>query len=91
MIGREFAHLHPGPNLSLHLTLPPAWVEQVLAQSWGEVHPLAQRGLIAATTVMIYAPRTPEELEVVSRILGVSHEFAGGSGQDDQSDELDQE
>jgi hypothetical protein len=78
MIGREFAHLHPAPDVSLHLTLPPDWVDHVLAQCWGELHPMAQRGLIPATTVMVYAPRTAEELGVVSRILRVSHRFASG-------------
>jgi hypothetical protein len=87
MIGREFAHLHPAPDVSLHLTLPPAWVDHVLAQSWGELHPMATRGLIPATTVMVYAPRNAEELEVVSRILRVSHNFAGGPRQRYQSDQ----
>jgi hypothetical protein len=86
MIGREFAHLHPAPDVSLHLTLPPEWVDLVLAQSWGELHPMATRGLIPATTVMVYAPRNADELEVVTRILRVSHHFAGGPGQRDQSD-----
>jgi hypothetical protein len=87
MIGREFAHLHPAPDVSLHLTLPPAWVDHVLAQSWGELHPMATRGLIPATTVMIYAPRNVEELEVAAQILLVSHHFAGGAGQSDQRDQ----
>jgi hypothetical protein len=87
MIGREFAHLHPAPDVSLHLTLPQEWADHVLAQSWGELHPMAQRRLIPATTVMVYAPRNAEELEVVTHILHVSHHFAGGTGQDDQSDE----
>ena len=79
MIGREFAHLHPAPDVSLHLTLPPDWVDHVLAQSWGELHPMATRGLIPATTVMIYAPRNAAELEVITRILHVSHDFASGA------------
>jgi hypothetical protein len=84
MIGREFAHLHPAPDVSLHLNLPPKWVDHVLAQSWGEFHPMATRGLIPATTVMVYAPRNAEELEVVIRILRVSHYFASGTKQSDQ-------
>ena len=79
MIGREFAHLHPAPDVSLHLTLPPDWVDHVLAQSWGELHPMAARGLIPPTTVMIYAPRNAAELEVVTRILHASHDFASGA------------
>jgi hypothetical protein len=81
LIGREFAHLHPDPDFSLHLTLPPAWVEHVQTQGWGELHPMARRGLIPATAVMIYAPRNAEELDVVTHILQVSHQFAGGMNQ----------
>jgi hypothetical protein len=87
LIGREFAHLHPAPDHSLHLTLPPAWAEHVLAQGWGELHPVARMGLIPATTVMVYAPRDAEELEIVTRILHVSHHFAGGAGQCDHADQ----
>jgi hypothetical protein len=79
MIGREFAHLHPAPDFSLHLTLPPEWVTQVLDQGWGELHPVARLGLIPPATVMIYAPRDAQELDVVTRILHVSYQFASGS------------
>jgi hypothetical protein len=82
MIGREFAHLHPAPDFSLHLALPPTWVEHVLAQGWGELHPVAKMGLIPATIVMIYAPRNAQELEVVGQILSVSHGFASGNAQE---------
>jgi phospholipase/carboxylesterase len=85
LIGREFAHLHPAPDFSLHLTLPLPWTEHVMAQGWGELHPVAMMGLIPATTVMVYAPRNAEELEVATRILQVSHHFAGGRG--DHSDQ----
>jgi hypothetical protein len=85
LIGREFAHLHPAPDFSLHLTLPPAWVDHVVAQGWGELHPVARRGLIPATAVMVYAPRNSEELAVVIRILQASHQFAGGAGQSERT------
>ena len=76
LIGREFAHLHPDPDSSLHLCLPPAWVNDVLEQGWGELHPVARMGLIPATAVMVYAPRDRDELGVVTRILRASHRFA---------------
>ena len=85
LIGREFAHLHPDPDSSLHLCLPPAWVDDVLEQGWGELHPVARMGLIPATAVMVYAPRDSDELGVVTRILRASHRFAREAVEDGRS------
>lgn len=76
MVDREFAHLHPAPDHSLHLTLPETTARDVIAAGWAESHPLVSTGEIPATTVMVYAPRTPEELEVVRRLVHQSHRFA---------------
>ena len=79
MIEREFAHLHPGRDQSLHLTLPPELAEHAIETGWAELHPVARMGYIPATTVMVYAPRDPEELETVYALLLASYQFAGGS------------
>lgn len=76
LTGREFAHLHPPDDGSLHLVLAEDDVDRVLDQGWGELHPMAVRGVIPRTTVMVYGPRDPEELEVVWTILWVSHSAA---------------
>lgn len=76
LVGREFAHLHPAPDHSLHLTLPETTARQVVAAGWAEPHPLVATGEVPATTVMIYAPRTPEEVEVVHDLVQESHRFA---------------
>lgn len=78
MIGREFAHLHPGRDLSLHATLPADVAEAAIAAGWAELHPVAMRGLIPANTVMIYAPRDEPEMDVVLSLLLASYQFAGG-------------
>lgn len=78
MVGREFAHLHPGHDQSLHATLPPGLAEAAIEAGWAELHPVARRGLIPPTTVMLYAPRNAEELEVVYRLVLASYRFAGG-------------
>ena len=57
LIGREFAHLHPGSDQSLHAMLPPVLVEEAIDAGWAEQHPVARRGLIPANAVMLYAPR----------------------------------
>lgn len=64
MVGREFAHVHPDPDHSLHMMLPMPVVELAIASGWGEPHPVARRGLIPPTAMMIYAPRDQDELTV---------------------------
>jgi hypothetical protein len=70
--GREFAHLHPSDDGSLHMTLPPRVYDEVLAKGWGEPHPLSG-------TMLIWGPRDAQELEVVWDLLKVSYAYALGS------------
>lgn len=79
MIGQEFAHLHPGPDQSLHIMLPPQLAEEAIEAGWAEQHPVARRGLIPANAVMVYAPRDDEERDVVEQLVRASHAFARGS------------
>ena len=69
--GREFAHLHPVHDGSLHLTLPPDVYQEVLAKGWGEPHPVSG-------TMMIWGPRDPQELEVIWSLVQASHAYATG-------------
>jgi hypothetical protein len=78
LIGREFAHLHPDPDRSLHAMLPPEIAGAAIEAGWAEPHPVALRGLIPRTAVMIYAPRDETELDVVERLVQASHGFARG-------------
>jgi hypothetical protein len=87
LIDREFAHLHPDPDRSLHAMLPTDLVEQVVEAGWAEPHPVAVRGLIPPTAVMLYAPRDDAELEVIERLVRASHAFArpaDSRGEDDR-------
>ncbi len=74
--GREFAHLHPVPDLSLHLTLPESLARQAIAAGWAEHHYLVATGELPPTVVMVYAPRDRDELEVVWRLVAASYRFA---------------
>lgn len=76
MVGTEFAHLHPAPDHSLHLVLPPDVASRVVEAGWAEQHPVARRGLITSGAVMVYAPRDEEEAELVSQIVTASFEYA---------------
>jgi Family of unknown function (DUF5519) len=75
---REFAHLHPGSDHSLHACLPLDLAQDAIAAGWAELHPVALRGLIPRTAVMLYAPRDLEEMEIVYQLLLASYHFAGG-------------
>lgn len=78
LIGTEFAHIHPLPDGSLHAALPPTLAEEAVAAGWADVHPVARRGLIPMNVVMLYAPRTRADLEVVLQLLHEAHQFALG-------------
>jgi Family of unknown function (DUF5519) len=70
-MGREFAHLHPQQDGSLHMTLPAQIATEAYQNGWGEPHP-------RSGTPLIFAPRDQDELEVVWRLLRLSYEYAAG-------------
>jgi hypothetical protein len=76
LIDREFAHLHPAPDHSMHAMLPTETVDEAVAAGWAEPHPVALRGLIPRNAVMLYAPRDGAELDVIERLVRASHAFA---------------
>lgn len=78
MIEREFAHLHPRGDQSLHACLPPDLAQAAIDAGWAELHPVARMGLIPPTAVMLYAPRDDEELDLVYGLVVGSYLFAGG-------------
>lgn len=79
MIGTEFAHLHPAPDHSLHVALPPEDARQAINAGWAEQHPVAARGLIPAGTVMLYAPRDDDEADVVAHLVRTCYDYARGA------------
>jgi hypothetical protein len=76
LIEREFAHLHPSPDHSLHAMLPLETAREAIEAGWAEHHPVALRGLIPQTAVMLYAPRDESELDVIESLVRASHAFA---------------
>ncbi len=77
MYGREFAHLHPPGDGSLHLMAPPNWVEELVSKGWAEPHPAAG-SLIPRNAVMVYAPRDEKEVRIVMEIVLLSYWRAMG-------------
>ena len=79
MTGREFAHIHPMPDGSLHACLPPERVREAIEAGWAEQHPVAMMGYIPDNTVMIYGPRDERDLKVVFELVVESYRYAGGT------------
>jgi hypothetical protein len=82
MIGREFAHIHPMPDGSLHAALPPEVAQEAVEKGWAEQHPVARMGYIPQNVVMIYAPRDAQEIEVVAALVVEAYRYAGGTAPD---------
>lgn len=78
MIGREFAHIHPMPDGSLHAALPPEIADEAVRKGWAEQHPVARMGFIPQNVVMIYAPRDEAEVEIVAGLVAEAYRYAGG-------------
>lgn len=79
LVPGEFAHLHPDPDHSLHVALPPALAQQAVKAGWAEQHPIARRGLIPPGSVMLYAPRDDAEVDVVAGLVRASWAYARGA------------
>jgi len=73
--GREFAHIHP--DGSLHATLPPQRAREAIEAGWAEPHPIAEQ-LGMPGLVMLYTPRSMEELDVVVALVVDSYNFVTG-------------
>jgi hypothetical protein len=78
IIEREFAHLHPRPDASMHLQLPLELAVLAIGAGWAEPHTVVWLGLAPANTVMLFAPRTAEELDVTWGLVEESYRFACG-------------
>ncbi len=74
-VGREFAHIHP--DGSLHVALPLERARQAVEAGWAEPHPIAQY-LGMDGMVMLYTPRTFEELDVIFQLIVESYNFVTG-------------
>jgi hypothetical protein len=75
--GREFAHLHALPDSSLHVVLPEPLATAAVEAGWGELHPLAGAA-VPPHTLLVYAPRDPDEIDIVLSLVERSYEFACG-------------
>ena len=73
---REFAHLHT--DGSLHASLSPKRATEAVAAGWAVRHPSAQYHDRLAGFVMLYTPRTEEELDVIFGLVVDGYNFVTG-------------
>jgi len=71
---REIVHIHRFKDFSMHVVLAPKDCKLVIEKGWGERHPVSGRSL-PKEYLIIYAPRTAEELRVVGQIIRASVGF----------------
>ena len=74
---REFAHLHPGHDGSLHIALPVGLAADAIRRGWAVAHPLAGIRLTPGMA-LVYGPRDEFELDIVTAIVSASHAWATG-------------
>ncbi|MEU6729336.1 luciferase family protein [Nonomuraea wenchangensis] len=72
-LNAEFVHVHP--DGSLHLALSQEDQHELIAKGWGERHPLYSPTI---NVVMLYGPRTDDELEIAKTVLTASYRYATG-------------
>jgi hypothetical protein len=76
----EVGHMHPNDG-SMHFSLSPSDTKEVLEKGWGELHGLAGQvykpgAALPATYMMVYSPRTEEELAVTKLILQAAIQYS---------------
>ena len=77
---REIAHVHTGVDsgdYSLHLCVSPTDCKEVITKQWGERMTLAGT-LMPQEYLIIYTPRTEEEVAVVKNIVEAAIGFMTG-------------
>jgi hypothetical protein len=75
----EVAHVHPSDH-SLHVYVSPQDAKLVMKRGWGLRFPVTW--LAPPSWIMVYAPRTEEEIEVVREIVRAAVCFAVGKSVD---------
>jgi hypothetical protein len=72
----EIVHVHH-PQGSLHVHCSPSDARIVIERGWGELHPLAVRGVgLPRTYLLLYAPRTEADLAGIRAIVDAALSWA---------------
>ncbi|KAL3474057.1 hypothetical protein BJX99DRAFT_186484 [Aspergillus californicus] len=87
---REIFHVHGTSDHSIHVVLTPRDCKRVIEAGWGQRFPLAgstflrnlsfgRLGVLPEEYVLVYAPRTEEEIQIVIGILAAGVKYVAGS------------
>lgn len=72
----EIAHVHD-PQGSLHVHCSPEDARYVIERGWGELHPLAVRGLgLPKSYLLLYRPRDDEDFAAIETIVQAAVDWA---------------
>lgn len=82
VLGGEWGHIHPPSDGSLHLNVPTALAERLIAAGWAEYHCLVAPGVIPPMVIMLYGPRGDDEFAVCTTLVEEAYLAAGGSRTD---------
>jgi Family of unknown function (DUF5519) len=82
IFGGEWGHIHPHYDGSLHLNVPTALADRLIAAGWAEYHSLVARGYIPPLVIMLYGPRDENEFAVCAAAVEEAYLAAGGSHRD---------
>ena len=77
ILGDEIAHAHPAEN-SLHVWLSGPDAKRVIENGWGERFPLSAMGMCHPSWIMVYAPRSMEEVDTVEDIVKAAIAYLTG-------------
>lgn len=77
ILGNEIAHVHPAEN-SLHVWLSGPDAKEVVEKGWGERFPLSAMGMCHPSWIMVYAPRTMAEVDVIEEIVTAGVQWLTG-------------
>lgn len=74
---REITHIHQNTDYSAHVIVAPKDAAKIIQSGWGQLHgwagvkPLGRK-LLPKQYVLLYAPRTEEEVEILLGIVRAS-------------------
>ena len=77
ILGNEITHVHPAEN-SLHVWLSGPDAKEVIEKGWGERFPLSAMGMCHPSFIMVYAPRSMADVDVIEEIVAAGVQFLTG-------------
>jgi len=78
LFGREWGHIHPPYDGSLHLNVSTDLAERLIEHGWAEFHHVVDWGLVPPVVIMLYGPRDEVELAVARTVVEAAYVAAGG-------------